>query len=104
MKLVIPPTIRMGALDINIVFNQRMLDATGDKGMSNSEDQKIRLDKNLTPSHKFVTLCHEIEHIAESLIGYTTNETVVSARAHMVAQAMLSLDIEPDFSQIPEEE
>ncbi len=104
MKLKIPPECQIGAHTFRIRWSDRWLDARGVRGHESCEDQIVRLHTGQSISATFEALIHELDHIIEYTYGLEGNEKEVITRAAGLCQCLMSLGIEPDFSQIPEEE
>ena len=110
MKLIIPPKCQIGALNYKIVFSDYLLGKLENRATSNVAEQIIRLRKRATVGNKEISheqllsdLCHEIEHIINDTAGLSEEEHEIVIRGSLMTQALLSLGIEPVFSQIPEE-
>lgn len=105
MKLIIPPQCQIGAHTFPIRWSPKILDMQDARGGSEyREDIIIRLMPNREPTSTFQTLIHEALHMGDSIFGTdSVNEEVVRLLGATLAQFLLSLGIEPDFSQIPEE-
>jgi len=111
MKLIIPPTCQIGAHTYKVRFNDKLLGAADLRAQTNHKEQLIRLS---TGEHAgvrrsntmlFEMLLHEILHpINQLYCGGEVTEQQIEAISAGMAQALLSLGIEADFSQIPEEE
>ena len=104
MKLVIPSEIQVGAVKYRIVFSNKILEKMQDRASLNIKEEVIRLRSGCSAAQLFANLMHEIDHLAEDTAGISLEEQDSVSRANLVAQALLSMGIEPDFSQIPEEE
>ena len=104
MNLVIPSEIQIGAIKYRIVFSDKLLKKMSDRASMNIKEEIIRLQNGCSAAQLFANLMHEIDHLAEDTAGISQEEQDSIARANLVAQALLSMGIEPDFSQIPEEE
>ena len=102
MKLVIPSVIKIGPLDYSIVISDTLLEKTGDRASCNIKEQMIRLRK-CSNEQMFANLIHEADHIAEDTSGIEVKEDGTIGRANLLTQALLSMGIEPDFSEIPKE-
>ena len=103
MKLLIPPEINVGPLTFQIVFNEKLLKKMHDRASANVTEQKIRLPRETSDEQCFVLLIHELDHAAEDNCGIDFNEQNTCSRSSLIAQALMSMGLEPDFSQIPEE-
>ena len=105
MKLVIPSECKIAAFTYSIVTNDKLLEKLEDRASCNIKEQIIRLQKKEVKAEQiFVELLHEIDHLIDDVTGSKTDEEVRIAKTNILAQVLLSLGIEPDFSQIPEEE
>jgi len=101
MKLVIPAVIEIGPLDISIVFSDTLMEKMNDRASCNIKEQIIRLRSGTSTDQLFANLMHEVEHVVEDVAGIDTQEDNTIGRANLLAQALLSMGIEPDFSQVP---
>lgn len=115
MKLVISPEVRMGAFSYKIVFSDKTMQIADVRAQVEHAEQVIRLSKHGThwttraiprsSTALLEMLLHEIIHVHNHLwLGGDLTEQQIEAMASGLAQSLLSLGIEPDFSQIPEEE
>ncbi len=115
MKLVIPVSVKAGHLNYKILFADKVLQIADVRAQVNHTQQEIRLSKYGTykASHGIERssavllefLMHEILHIHNNLwCGGELTEQQTEAISAGLAQSLMSLGIEPDFSQIPEEE
>jgi len=105
MRLTILPECQIGAHTFRIRWGDKYLDITGIRGHESCKDQIIRLHKGQSNSATFECLIHEADHIVSYLYDIAdSEEKAIIARAAGLCQFLLSLGIEPDFSQIPEEE
>lgn len=103
MKLIIPAEFQMGARVFRIRFNGKLLAELGIKAQLVDKEELIRL-AHRSPMSMFESLTHEIHHEAAYLCGDDdAPEGRIMAEANFMAQALISLGIEPDFSHIPEE-
>lgn len=103
MKIVIPAVIKIGPLDISVVFSDTLMEKMNDRSSCNIKEQIIRLRSGCSNDQLFANLIHEVDHIVEDVAGIDTKENSTIGRANLMAQALLSMGIEPDFSQIPKE-
>ena len=103
MRLVIPPECQIGARTYRIVYNDWLLDKLGLRANCSSKDQKIYLHTGLTAIANFEDLAHELTHIASWTSAHEIDEATIKGVSNILTQALLSLGIEPDFSQIPKE-
>lgn len=106
MMLKIPPSVQVGAHTFSIRFSDKWLDAAGVRGSESCKDQIIRLHKGQSVSATFEALIHELDHIVSYVFGIESGscEEAVVARGAGLTQVLMSMGIEPDFSEIPDEE
>ena len=106
MKLVIPPEVQVGAIMYGLCRNDRLLERLNLSGHINSKDQLIRI-AHRKPDQEFLILVHEAVHGICDELGITsdenTSEEFTKALSTGITLFLLSLGIEPDFSQIKEE-
>ena len=105
MKLVIPQLIKIGAHDYQIVWwNKKMQNSAESTAQASAKSQVIRLDPDWSDTMKFEHLIHEVRHQVDYLLNdHDETEKRVRAESSYLCQGILSLGIEPDFSQIKEE-
>ena len=114
MRLVILPECQAGALTYKIIFSDKALQIADVRAQVEHAEQLIRLSKHgsyttlraipRSAAVLFEMLLHEIIHIHNHLwCGGDLTEQQTEALAAGLTQSLLSLGIEPDFSQIPEE-
>ena len=103
MKLIISSECQVGAHTFKIRWSDKWLDARGVRGYEDCKDQIIRLHTGQSISATFEALIHELGHVVEYTYGLDSKEEEVVVRAAGLCQSLMSLGIEPDFSQIPEE-
>lgn len=104
MKLIIPTELQMGVRIFKIRFNDKLLKELGLKAQVADKEDLIRLAHRSSLS-MFESLTHEMLHEAAYLCGEDdAPERRIIAEANFMAQGLVNLGIEPDFSQIPEEE
>ena len=110
MKFTIAPQFTIGARKFRIVFNDFLLAKMRDDASANMLEQIVRLPYKgsasgikVTPEAQFELLLHEIEHTINVILGINASERDCTSRATLLAQALISLGLEPDFSQITEE-
>ncbi len=114
MKLVIPSGVRAGHLTFDIVFSDKPLRIADVRAQVNHTPQIIRLSKfgtyeggegfGRSTAVLFEMLLHELLHIHNHLwCGSELTEMQIEAIASGLTQSLLSLGLEPDFSQVPEE-
>lgn len=109
MKLIIPPECQIGAHTYKIMINEKALEVANIRGQVSFSEEIIRLSlrhdghsRSLTMV--FEALLHEMLHVVNQLYcGGELNEQQHEAIGAGMSQPLLSLGIEPDFSQIPEE-
>ena len=71
---------------------------------ASAHDHIIRLDPTWADTFKFEHLVHEIRHQVDYLLSDPgASEAHVKAESALLAQAILSMGIEPDFSLIKKE-
>jgi len=106
MKLIIPSKCQIGAHTFKIRSSPRIMDIQDAKGGSEyRQEHIIRLMPNRPASSTFQTLIHEAIHLGDGVFGTNSiPEEVVRLLGGTLAQFLLSLGVEPDFSQIKEEE
>lgn len=104
MKLTIPPECQIGCRTIRIRFSDKILDWQGHRATENTLDEIIRLHTGQSVAATFETLIHEAEHIVNYFYAVEEEEKDTVIHSTGLCQFLLSLGIEPDFSQIPEEE
>jgi hypothetical protein len=104
MKFVIPPQFHMGARTFRIKRNEKLLKELGYKAQLDDKNDLVRLSERSSLS-MFESLLHEMLHEAHYLCGSEdAPEGKILALAGFMAQALVSMGIEPDFSLIGEEE
>ena len=106
MKLVITPSCQIGAVTYGICRNDRLLERLDLSGHINSRDQLIRI-AHRKPDQEFLILLHEAIHGICDELGITPgdqSEEFIRALSTGIAIFLQTLGIEPDFSEIPEEE
>ena len=109
MKLVIPSEVQIGGNIIRIRHNEEAMRIADLRGQISLSEGIIRLSYTFegrprTTTQLFESLLHEITHAVDHLYMRELEERQVGALASGLTQALMSLGIEPDFSQIPEEE
>ena len=106
MKLIILSECQIGAHTFKIVWSPKILDIQDARGGSEyREIIIIRLQPNRKPTATFQTLIHEAIHMGDSIFGRDDiGEGTVRLLGGVLAQFFISLGIEPDFSQIKDEE
>jgi len=109
MKVVIPSEVEIGANKLRIRINEKALDVADLSAQYCAYENIIRLSllyegKARYMPRIFESLIHEIIHAIDGLYLREIEERQTGALASGLAQAFLSLGIEPDFSQIPTEE
>ena len=103
MRLIISPNIKVGPLEISIVFSDTLMEKMNDRASCNVKEQIIRLRSGCSNEQLFANLVHEIDHVVEDVAGIDQKENSTIARANLMAIALLSMGIEPDFRRIPKE-
>jgi len=109
MKFQILPEIQIGGRKVRIRISERVLQIADLSAQASTYDNIIRLTLHYEGHPRnnvvvFESLIHEILHIIDRLYMRELEERQVGALSSGLAQALISLGIEPDFSQIPEEE
>lgn len=108
VTLKISPECQIGAHTFQIRWSPKILDIQDARGGGEYRiDLIIRLMPGRPISQTFQTLIHEVIHLADmTTLGNDSRITEVETQALSsgLAQFLLSLGINPDFSQIPEEE
>jgi len=108
MKMMIPHECQIGAHTFKIRWSPKILDIQDAKGGSEYRlDLIVRLMPGRPTTQTFQTLMHEILHLIDMVtLGNDSKitEIEIQALSSGLAQSLLSLGIEPDFSQISEEE
>ena len=109
MKLIIPSEVQIGGNKLRIRINEKALDIADLSAQYSAYENIIRLSllHEGRPRYMpriFESLIHESIHAIDGLYLRELQERQVGALASGLAQAFLSLGIEPDFSKIPEEE
>ena len=100
---MIPPECQIGAITYDILRNDFLLEKMNRSGYINSREQKIRV-AHREVSQEFLILMHEAFHGISDEQGYELEEGCIHALSTGLTIFLNSLGIEPDFSQIPEEE
>lgn len=104
MKLVIPDKCQIGGHTYRVAFNASMKDE-GDYGRVNHRLQKIELNPVRPESQRTEALIHEVLHVINSVyFDRHLEEDAIAAISEGLLQVFQQLDIEVDWSQIPEEE
>lgn len=115
IRLVIPPECQAGAHNYKIAFSDKALQIADIRAQVDHASQIIRLSRygtNVTTrtiprsvTVLFESFLHELLHIHNHLwCGGDLTEQLIEAISAGLSQSLLSLGIEPDFSEIPEEE
>ena len=106
MRLIIPGIAKVGAHDFKVRWSPKILDLLEAKGGSEyRNDHFVRLMPGRPVSQSFQTLMHEgIHQIDHVFDAGELSENQVCTLAAGIAQFLMSLGIEPDFSQILNEE
>lgn len=104
MKLIIPNEAQVGAHTYLIRVNEKQLDRQGWQASSTSKELIVRLaTRDRQTSNIFCALMHEGLHLAGVHGGVELKEEEIVVLGEFLGQFLLSLGIEPDFSQVPEE-
>jgi len=103
MLLVIPSQCKIGCRTIKIVFSDKVLDWKEKRAHENIKEEIIRLHTGESDAATFEALIHEALHIVHYLYGREDDEQGACIEAEAMCQFLMSLGIEPDFSQVPEE-
>lgn len=110
MKWIVPSEVQIGGRIIRIRVNEKALDVADlQSQLSLQADNIIRISLVLDGKARATivvlqALCHEIAHAIDALYMKELEERQVGVLGEGFAQALISMGIEPDFSQIPEEE
>ena len=109
MKLQILSEVQIGGRKIRIRISEKALHIADIAAQASTHDDIIRLALHYEGRPRnnvevFENLIHEILHIIDHLYIRELEERQVGALSSGLAQALMSLGIEPDFSQILEEE
>ena len=103
MKLIIPNECQIISRQYSIRFSETALRLSDARAQSDHIMQVIRLSRERPDTQKFENLIHEgIEAIQDCLNLELPHNTLI-AISPTLAQFLVSLGIEPDFSQISEE-
>jgi len=109
MKLIIPPECQIGAHTYKIRISEKPLAVAHLRAQVSFSEELIRLSLKEDEHVRSITmvfeaLLHEILHVVNELYcGGEISEQQHEAIGAGMSQPLLSLGIEPDFSQIPEE-
>lgn len=107
MKLIIPSECQIGSLIFEVCWNDDLLRRLDLVGQINSKDQRLRLAHRKSDQN-FLNLIHEAIHgicMELGIESYKDNpEAFTDALSTGITIFLRSLGIEPDFSQIKEEE
>lgn len=108
MKIVIPAECQIGANKVRIRQNEEAMRIADLRGQMSQAENIIRLSFtyegiNRTSPQILESFLHEAIHFIDHLYLRELEERQVTALASGLAQVLMSLGIEPDFSQIPEE-
>lgn len=101
MRLIIPPQFQIGCRIFSIRINEKLLQELGYKAQLDDRADLIRLSKR-SPQSMFESLIHEMLHEATYSCHQDSDDDNIQPLATFLAQALLSLGIEPDFSEVPE--
>lgn len=107
--LIIPPECQIGGNLMRVRHNEQAMRIAELRGQMSIPEGIIRLsfiydNKPRTTPQLLESFIHEIIHAIDLLYIRELEERQVGALASGITQALLSIGIEPDFSQIPEEE
>ena len=92
---------------IRIRWNKELLEHANNDAEFSYRKMVIRLNPARPHSVIFEGLIHELRHAGDSIFGFEAKadpERVVTGESAALTQALISLGIEPDFSEIREEE
>ena len=107
VKLTIPPEFQVGCKTFRIRISNKILREIDCKGQLVDKEDLVRLASR-SPSSMFETLIHEIMHEIIYMCALNNSpsidETSTAPMACFLAQALMSLGIEPNFDKIPNEE
>ena len=103
MKLVIQPECQVGPVKLRITHNNQILHKMDLSGHYSSRDETIYLASGISAEQIFNILVHELLHICSDESGADLEENQITGTSYLLTQALLSLGIEPDFSQLPKE-
>ena len=103
MKLTIPPKFKIGAHTFRIVWDEKHLLDLSLRGEIDYRKQIIRLMPDHPNSATFEALIHEILHGVNATSDIKSSEHYTNLTSQSLTQVLMSLGIEPDFSQIKEE-
>lgn len=101
MKFKISPKCQIGPMKFRIVFDEYLMHKMDLSAYCNSREEVICLSTGRSAEQTFTSLIHEIFHICNDESGNSLEEGQVVGIAYLLSQAILSLGIEPDFSEIP---
>lgn len=105
MKLIIPPECQIGAHTFKILWSLKILNIMECKGGAEYQERHvIRIRPDRPKTQVFQTLLHEVIHIGDFVHNRHREEEDIGHLASTICQCLLSMGIEPDFSQIPEED
>ena len=96
----IPDYVTVGAVSFKILFNTDMVKKLDDRAFVSFKDQEIWLRDDMTDSQLLTNLLHEIKHVVDDTAGIEIRESEVVATGNLMAQALISMGIRPDFSGI----
>ena len=106
--MIIPPEVQIGAHTIRIRHNEEAMRIANLRGQMSLPEGTIRLSFEVegiprTVPQVFESLLHEFIHAIDCLYMKELEERQIMALAAGLAQVLVSIGIEPDFSQVPEE-
>lgn len=100
----VPPSFQMGARTFRVRVNEALLKALNYRAQLEDRNDLVRLSIRSNLS-MFESLIHEMLHEAHYLCGEDdASEGKILSLAGFMAQGLISMGIEPDFSLIGEEE
>jgi len=108
MKIIIPSELQIGSRKIKIRISEKALGIADLQAQASIYEDILRLSLKYEGYCRsnaiiFENLLHEIVHFIDRLYMRELEERQVGALGSGLAQALMSMDIEPDFSQIPKE-
>ena len=106
-KLTIPPEFKLGCRTYKIRISEKILHETHCRAQVVDGEELIRLSQS-QPFAMLESLMHELLHSIFFICGIDEDNDLddkkITPMACLLAQALLTLGIEPDFSKIPDEE
>ena len=106
MIFKIKDTVQIGGHTFDVVHSPYYLDGLSCKGESEYRQRHtIRLLKDRPATQKFQTFIHEGLHQIDHVFGNgEMSEELIQLLAGGLCQMLLSMGLEPDFSDLPTEE